>query len=42
MNFASKPKLYVDIEKKEDLDSEIKASGFLKDELGNDASDQFD
>jgi hypothetical protein len=31
------PKLETDIEKKDDLDKEVRASGFIKEELGDDA-----
>ena len=36
LRFEGRPTLDADIEKEVDLDKEVKASGFLKDELGKD------
>mmetsp|Transcript_3250 Transcript_3250/g.2202 ORF Transcript_3250/g.2202 Transcript_3250/m.2202 type:complete len:121 (+) Transcript_3250:681-1043(+) len=38
MVFEGKPELETDIDRKVDLDKEIKASGFLKNELGDSAA----
>jgi len=42
MVFEGKPELENDIDKKIDLDKEIKASGFLKNELGDSAAKDLD
>lgn len=38
MVFEGKPELETDVDRKIDLDKEIKASGFLKNELGDNAA----
>jgi len=42
MVFEGKPELEDDIDKKVDLDKEIKASGFLQNELGDSAAKDLD
>ena len=34
LTFAERPRLEVDVDKKEDLDKQVRASGFLREEIG--------
>ena len=42
MEFQGAPHLSSDVEKVIDLDKEVKASGFLKEELGNEGLSKID